>query len=64
MPDAPRSYRTWGYPVVPLLFVVTSAVVLWNTLLERPVESLLGVGMLLIGLPAYIGWRARASTTD
>lgn len=63
MPDAPRPYRTWGYPIVPLLFVVTSAVVLWNTLLERPTESLLGVGMLLIGLPAYFGWRRRARST-
>jgi len=60
LPDAPRPYRTWGYPVVPLLFVVTSAVVLWNTLLARPMESLLGVGMLLLGLPAYFGWQRRA----
>ncbi|MDX1644361.1 MAG: amino acid permease [Thermoanaerobaculia bacterium] len=59
-PDAPRPYRAWGYPVVPLLFVATSAAVVWNTLLERPIESLLGVGMLLAGLPAYAFWRRRA----
>jgi APA family basic amino acid/polyamine antiporter len=59
-PDLPRPYRTWGYPVVPALFVVTSALVVWNTLLERPVESLAGVGMLVAGLPAYAWWRRRA----
>jgi APA family basic amino acid/polyamine antiporter len=61
LPDAPRPYRTWGYPVIPALFVVGSAVVLWNTLLERPAESLTGVGMLLLGLPAFFWWRRRAA---
>lgn len=59
-PELPRPYRAWGYPVVPLLFVATSAAVVWNTLLERPVESLLGVGMLLVGLPAYAFWHRAA----
>jgi APA family basic amino acid/polyamine antiporter len=59
-PDAPRPYRVWGYPVVPALFVLASAVLVANTLRERPVESLGGLGILALGLPAYVYWRRRA----
>ena len=53
MPDRPRPYRTWGYPLVPLVFILGSAAFVINTLLERPVESLAGLGLLALGLPAY-----------
>jgi basic amino acid/polyamine antiporter, APA family len=56
-PDHPRPYRALGYPVVPALFVIGSAVFVVNTLLERPVESLSGLGLLAIGLPVYFYWR-------
>lgn len=59
-PLTPRPYRVWGYPVVPALFVLASAVLVANTLRERPVESLWGLGILLLGLPAYAYWRRRA----
>jgi APA family basic amino acid/polyamine antiporter len=56
-PDHPRPYRTWGYPVVPLVFIAGSAAFVLNTLLERPVQSLAGLGLLALGLPAYWYWR-------
>jgi APA family basic amino acid/polyamine antiporter len=56
-PDAPRAYRVWGYPVVPALFILASLALVANTLAERPVESLLGLGLLALGLPAYAYWR-------
>jgi APA family basic amino acid/polyamine antiporter len=56
-PDAPRPYRVPGYPVVPAVFVLVCFVLLVNTLFERPVESLLGLGILALGVPAYLGWR-------
>jgi basic amino acid/polyamine antiporter, APA family len=59
-PDAPRPYRTWGYPWVPALFVLSSLALMANTLLERPVESLIGLGLLVLGLPAYAAWRQRS----
>jgi APA family basic amino acid/polyamine antiporter len=59
-PDAVRPYRAWGYPVLPALFVLASLWLAANTLTERPVESLLGLGLLLLGLPAYGYWRSRA----
>jgi basic amino acid/polyamine antiporter, APA family len=52
-PEQHRPYRTWGYPIVPLVFVAGSAAFVLNTLMERPVESLIGVGILLSGLPVY-----------
>lgn len=52
-PDAPRPYRAWGYPVVPALFVAGLAVLTVNTLVERPVESLIGTALVALGLPAY-----------
>jgi APA family basic amino acid/polyamine antiporter len=59
-PELPRPYRVWGYPLVPALFILASLVLVANTLAERPVESLLGLGLVGLGLPAYAGWRARA----
>jgi APA family basic amino acid/polyamine antiporter len=59
-PDRPRPYRTLGYPWVPGLFVLAALLVVANTLVEKPVESLVGVGLLLAGIPAYRFWRSRA----
>jgi APA family basic amino acid/polyamine antiporter len=55
-PDHPRPYRTWGYPVVPVVFIAGSLAFVINTLVERPVESLTGLGLLAVGLPAYFYW--------
>jgi APA family basic amino acid/polyamine antiporter len=56
-PDLERPYRTWGYPWAPAVFVLSSLLLLGNTLFERPVESLLGLGLVALGLPAYAYWR-------
>jgi len=56
-PDLPRPYRVWGYPWMPLLYVVGSAGIFINALWERPVECLLGVGLCAAGVPAYWWWR-------
>jgi len=56
-PDVPRPYRTWGYPVVPALFVLAVGVLVINTMIELPVESLIGVAIVALGLPAYWYWR-------
>jgi APA family basic amino acid/polyamine antiporter len=58
-PDAPRPYRTWGYPVVPALFIGGCAVLVVNTLREAPLESGIGLALLVLGLPAYAWWRRR-----
>jgi len=59
MPAHPRPYRTWGYPVVPIIFIAGSVGFVANTLMERPVESLAGLGLLALGLPAYWYWQQK-----
>jgi APA family basic amino acid/polyamine antiporter len=54
-----RPYRVWGYPVVPALFMAGSLAVVYNTLKERPVESLSGLGLLALGLPVYFYWKRK-----
>jgi APA family basic amino acid/polyamine antiporter len=56
-PDAERPYRVFGYPVVPVLFILASVLLLGNTLMEKPVESVIGLVFLAAGIPAYIWWR-------
>ena len=55
-PDGPRPYRVWGYPFVPAVFVLSTGVLVLSTLIGRPVESLLGLGLVALGLPAYWYW--------
>ncbi|MEZ5285979.1 MAG: amino acid permease [Vicinamibacterales bacterium] len=55
-PDAPRPYRAMGYPVIPALYVLGSFALVWNTLAERPTESIAGLGLVALGLPAYFYW--------
>jgi len=57
--QAPRPYRAWGYPVVPALFTLGMLLLVASTLWQRPVESLLGLGCIAAGLPAYAWWRRR-----
>jgi APA family basic amino acid/polyamine antiporter len=59
-PHAERPYKTWGYPFVPLVFVAASAALVLNTLREKPTESLIGLGILALGIPAYLYWRRSA----
>ena len=56
-PNLPRPYRTWGYPVVPAIFVLLAALFLANTFLERRTDSLWGLALMGSGIPAYGLWR-------
>ena len=57
MPEAPRPYRTLGYPIVPLVFVLVAAWLVVNTLVNRPVESAAGLILIALGLPIYFYYR-------
>jgi APA family basic amino acid/polyamine antiporter len=58
-PDAPRPFRTPGYPLTPLLFVVSAGLLVANTLREQPGRALIGLCVVLLGTPAFYLWRAR-----
>jgi APA family basic amino acid/polyamine antiporter len=53
-PEADRPYRTWGYPVVPLLFIVASAFLLYYTFVDNVRNSLIGVAIIAAGVPVFI----------
>jgi basic amino acid/polyamine antiporter, APA family len=52
-PQAHRPYRVWGYPVVPTLFVLTSAILLYYTFTDNLRNSALGCLVILAGVPVF-----------
>jgi len=57
MPDAPRPYKVWGYPVVPAIVVIFCAVLIINTVFSRPREAAIGAALMLTGVPMYFIFR-------
>jgi len=58
-PDIPRPYKIWGYPATLIVFIVFSLGILLNTLYESPMESLAGLGFLILGIPVYQYWNKK-----
>ncbi len=52
-PDATRPYKTFGYPVVPILFLLVAGWLLINTILTSPMQSFIGIFLIALGLPVY-----------
>jgi hypothetical protein len=52
-PEMARPYRVWGYPVLPAVFVFSAAVVLYSSFKGNLRGSLIGTGLILLGLPLY-----------
>src|SRR5881296_1715617 len=61
LPAVERRYRTWGYPVVPALFLLGALFILGNYLVSEPLLFWLDVGVILLGIPVYVGWRRYAA---
>ena len=51
-----RGYSMWGYPVVPIVFIVSSFVIVANQIISDPKESMIGLSYILAGLPVYYIW--------
>jgi APA family basic amino acid/polyamine antiporter len=58
-PQAPRPYRVWGYPVVPALFVLSSALLLYYTFTDNLRNSASGCLVILAGIPAFYAFARR-----
>jgi APA family basic amino acid/polyamine antiporter len=52
-PDAERPYRAFGYPVVPILFLLVAGWLLVNTIWTTPMQAFTGIFLILLGLPVY-----------
>lgn len=57
-PAAPEAYRSWGYPVLPAVFVLASLAMVVNAIRESPGPSLTGLALMAAGIPVY-AWMAR-----
>jgi APA family basic amino acid/polyamine antiporter len=58
-PDLPRPYRAWGYPVTPLVFLLVTGFMMYYLVVERPLQSALGILIMLSGLLIYAVFRER-----
>lgn len=56
-PDLPRPYKTLGYPVVPVVFVLVAALLIFFTLRDSPRESVMGLVLISLGTPFYFRWK-------
>lgn len=58
-PELKRPYKLWGYPVVPILFIIANAWIVWGSVTEKPYESLVGILIVCLGIPAYLIWQKK-----
>jgi APA family basic amino acid/polyamine antiporter len=56
--DYRPQYVAWGYPIVPIVFIVASLVIVLNQIYREPVEALAGLGIVALGAPVYYLWHA------
>jgi amino acid transporter len=57
MPSANRAFRVPGYPWVPIAFIFVATWFVVNTLIEQTADSLVGLLLLLVGIPFYLDWK-------
>ncbi len=62
-PEAPRPYRAWGYPVLPVLYMGFALFVEWALLTHKTLRSFAGLCIVAVGIPVYYLWRHRAQTS-
>ncbi len=62
-PDLPRPYRTWGYPVTPVLFILSSVFLTGNSLIQNFWNSFLGLALIALGIPVFFIWKRRGPSS-
>ncbi len=62
MPEAERPYKTLGYPVTPVIFILVGFWLLVNTLQTNPLEAGVGLFLIALGLPVYFYFRSKPSS--
>lgn len=56
-PDAPRPFRTWGYPITPALFVLAAIAIVISVIRVSPLQSAIGAALMAAGVPAFYYWK-------
>ncbi|MCA1603629.1 MAG: amino acid permease [Acidobacteria bacterium] len=64
LPAAVRPYRVPGYPLTPLLFIAAAAALALNTIATQPARAGIGLGIVLLGAPAYLIWRTKSESVE
>ena len=64
--DLTRQYSIWGYPVLPIVFAISSFAIVINTLRSQPRDAAIGLSLVLLGWPIYLMWgrKLRSQTSD
>lgn len=63
-PDADRPYKAFGYPVVPIIFLLASTGMVLNALVTDPVATGITFGIILLGIPVYYAWGRRGVSRE
>lgn len=63
-PGLPRPYKTWGYPVVPLIFILINLIIFLNSIYSQPREAFIGLLIILAGVPAFLYWKKKLRNAD
>jgi basic amino acid/polyamine antiporter, APA family len=58
-PDLPRPYKTWGYPLTPVLFILSSVFLTANSLIQNFWNSFIGLALIVLGVPVFFVWHGR-----
>lgn len=64
VPEAVRPYRVPGYPFTPLLFIAAAVALVLNTIVTQTARAGIGIGIVLVGVPAYLVWRQKSENAD
>jgi APA family basic amino acid/polyamine antiporter len=57
--NAERAYRTFGYPVTPIIFILINIWFVINIMINKPLHMAIGFGFLLLGIPLYLYFRKK-----
>jgi len=52
-PNLERPYRAWGYPVVPIVFLLVAGWLLYRAIVDSPTQSVTGLVLIALGIPVY-----------
>ena len=63
-PHLERPYRAWGYPVVPVIFLLVAAWLLYRTIVDSPKQAVTGLVLIALGLPVYWYFNKYGHTVD